>query len=230
MKITSCGVGSHRSILLVEDDSLLRDLLARMLEGAGFIVETAATAADAAHVFHRCDPDGVILDVDLGRGPNGFDLADALLRRSPSTAILFLTNLPDPRFANRTSESLPSGIGYLRKSALSDADTLITAIDDVLRGHISSGVRHDRDPLRPMASLTHKQVDVLKLVADGKSNAQIAEIRGISVKSVEDTISRACLTLGIDPVTEPNTRVAAVRRFLSATGRAAPDVPEVFRE
>lgn len=209
-------------ILLVEDDALLRDLLSRALEGAGFVVETAATAADAMRAFQRCDPDGVVLDVDLGLGPNGFDVAESLLQQAPSISILFLTNLPDPRFVERSSESLPPGVGYLRKSALSDAAVLIDAIDRVLRGQVTSSLRHDRDPERPMASLTGKQLEVLGLVAQGKSNAQIAQARGISVKSIEDTISRACLALGIDPATEPNTRVAAVRRYLSASGRAAP--------
>ena len=213
-----------RSILIVEDDALLRELLAVALERHGFAVETAASAADAKRVFSRGDHDAVVLDVSLGPGPNGFDLADALRAQAPHLAVVFLTNLPDSRFAERDPKGLPGGVAYLRKSSLSDVDALIEALDSTLRGREAGVLRQDSDPTRPMGGLTRKQIAVLRLAASGMSNQQIADNRGVSVKAVEDTISRASKVLNIDTTEEGNLRVAAVRRFLAVTGGTPPTV------
>ncbi len=212
----------NRSVLVVEDDALLRELLAVALERHGFSVDTAASASDAKRSFSRGDHDALVLDISLGPGPNGFDLAAVIRKQAPHVAIVFLTNLPDSRFAGRSPEELPKGVAYLRKSNLGDVDALIAALDSALRGTGVERYRQDRDPERPLAHLTRKQIAVLALVAAGKSNAQIADERGVSVKAIEDTISRAAQALGIDTQEEGNLRVAAVRRYLAATGGANP--------
>ena len=219
-----------RSVLIVEDDALLRELLAVALERHGFVVETAASAADAKRAFSRGDHDAVVLDVSLGPGPNGFDLADALRAQAPHLAVVFLTNLPDSRFAERDPKGLPGGVAYLRKSSLSDVDALIEALDSTLRGRESGVLRQDSDPTRPMGGLTRKQIAVLRLAASGMSNQQIADNRGVSVKAVEDTISRASKVLDIDTTEEGNLRVAAVRRFLAVTGGTPPTVGDGLRD
>lgn len=216
----------ERSVLVVEDDALLRELLAVALERHGFSVDTAASASDAKRSFSRGDHDALVLDINLGPGPNGFDLAEVLRQQAPHVAIVFLTNVPDPRFVGRAPEDVPKGVAYLRKSSLGDVDALIVALDSALRGSGIDGMRQDRDPDRPLGTLTRKQIAVLSLVAAGKSNAQIAEERGVSIKAIEDTISRAAQSLGIDTQEEGNIRVAAARRFLAATGGANP-VPRI---
>lgn len=210
----------QRSVLVVEDDALLRELVASFLESKGFVVETAANASDARRVFERGDHDALVLDVELGPGPNGFDLAHALLAKSPHTAVLFLTNVPDPRFVEVDPQGLPRGIAYLRKSSLGDVHTLLAALEAALRGSGVDRFRDDLDPQRPAARLTRKQVSVLRLAALGHTNAQIAQERGVSVKAVEDTMSRACLALGVNE-SGGNLRVAAVRRYLELTGAPA---------
>ena len=211
-----------RAVLVVEDDALLRELLAVALERHGFSVDTAASASDAKRSFSRGDHDALVLDINLGPGPNGFDLAEVIRKQAPHVAIVFLTNLPDSRFAGRSPEDVPKGVAYLRKSNLGDVDALISALDSALRGAGVERFRQDRDPDRPLAHLTRKQIAVMSLVAAGKSNAQIAEERGVSVKAIEDTVSRAAQALGIDTREEGNLRVAAVRRYLAATGGAIP--------
>jgi DNA-binding NarL/FixJ family response regulator len=204
-----------RSILIVEDEALLRELLAHTLEARGFLVTTAASAADAKRIFAQIDPDALVLDVDLGRGANGFDVAESIRLQAPHVGIVFLTNLPDQRFATVEPEKLPKGIAYLRKSALTNVDLLIDALDAVLRGQETDSYRQDRDANRPLGTLTRKQIQVLQLVAQGKTNSQIAQERGVSVKAIEDTIGRLCVALGIDSSEEGNVRVAAVRQLLN---------------
>jgi DNA-binding NarL/FixJ family response regulator len=211
-----------RSVLVVEDDSFLRDLLAVALERNGFVVETAASAADAKRVFNRGDHDAVMLDVSLGPGLDGFDLAQILRSQSPNVAVVFLTDLPDSRFAGKEPGELLPGIVYLRKSSLNDTQSLVVALDSALRGIDMNKYRQDQEPDRPLGKLTRKQLAVLGLAARGLSNAQIAAERGVNVKAVEDTIARASNTLAMGHPEGANVRVTAVRRYLEATGGKFP--------
>lgn len=211
---------TSRHIVVVEDESLLRDLIAQSLEQEGFIVSTAANAADAKRACLAADPDAVVVDIELGPGPNGFDFAMALSQTSPDVGIVFLTNLPDSRFVNVDPKTLPKRVAYLRKSQLVDSSELITALDAVLRDRVDSRLRHDLDQNRPMADLSKKQVSVLQLLAVGYSNAQIANKRGTTVRAVEAIVSRIFQALEIDVQAEGNARVEAARMFLQASGKA----------
>ena len=103
-------------ILTVDDDPLVSTLLKQTLQGMGYEVQVAHSAADASKVAKTFDPDIAIVDVDLGAGPDGFDLATALKTASPALAVVFLTNVSDPRLAGKTARNLPAGAGYLLKS------------------------------------------------------------------------------------------------------------------
>jgi DNA-binding NarL/FixJ family response regulator len=211
-----------RSVLVVEDEPLLRELIVSALQERGFQVSAAGTPVDAARMFRVVDPDGVVMDIELGGGPNGFDLAETFLAEETGVAIVFLTNLPDPRFADRTATDLPPGIAYLRKGAVRDVGSLVSAVDAAIRGAVNREMRHDRDPNRPLAALTRNQVQVLRLVAGGRTNQQIADEQGITVKAVNRTIARVFLALGIDEGLPANRRVEAARRFIHLTGSPVP--------
>lgn len=204
-------------MLVVEDESLLRDLICTALTARGFDVASAASPVEAARQFRAIDPDGIVMDINLGPGPDGFDLAQGFLEEETGVAIVFLTNMPDPRFAGRSATDLPSGIAYLRKGAVRDVGVLVRAVDGAIRGEVDPGMRHDRDPRRPLASLTPAQVELLRLIAMGKTNQQIAEIRGTTVKAVERMVTRACTALGVDEAPDTNRRVQAARRFIDLT-------------
>lgn len=217
---------SSRLVLVVEDDNLLRELIATALEVRGYSVQTASTIADAKRLFRASDPDGLVLDVDLGPGPNGFDFAQVALNESPGTGVVFLTQLPDPRFAVENEQGIPNGIAYIRKSALSDINVLFDALDVAMRGEVTTLHRHDLDKDRPFADLTTKQIQVLHHMASGKSNAQIAKARGTSLKATEDAIRRACAAIGIDNASEGNSRTAAVAKYLQVVGTAYANTDE----
>lgn len=214
----------ERRLLVVEDLPLLRDLLASAFERRGFVVAAAGSAAEAARIARTFDPDGALLDVDLGDGPDGIELAHTLLRRSPYLAIAFLTEATDARLARALP--LPSGatVAYLGKSGLTDLDRLYDAVDAALTDASSARYRDDERSDRPLAGLTDQQLHVLALAAGGCSNLAIAEARGTTERSVERVLAAAYVTLGIDPGPRTNQRVAAVARYLAAGGRpASPD-------
>jgi len=213
----------QRTIVVVENESLLRDLIARSLETAGFDVSTAANAADAKRAVKATDPDICVVDVELGPGPNGFDLADYLAREAPDVGVVFLTNLPDPRFADRDTKTVTQKQAYLRKSQLVDSKELIEAINAVLMEVDVDHYRHDQNLERPLAALSRRQISVLKLVAEGHSNNQIAEERGTTVRAVEGMVSRIFTALGVDAQGVGNARVEATRMYLSAAGAVTVD-------
>ena len=207
-----------RVVLVVEDDPTTRVLLADMLESAGFVALTAASAAQAQRLFAAHDPDAAILDVDLGHGINGFDLADAFHRRSPALALLFLTHLPDPRFVSRASTSLPAGAAYLRKDQLFDKRILLEALEAALSGEVTTEHRHDRRADRPSDSLSRTQIEVMSLVAQGRSSNDIAATRGTNVRTVQYVISRSLERMGIDPNADVTERREAIAAFLRDAG------------
>ena len=206
-----------RHVVVVENESLLRDLIGKSLELAGFTVSTAANAADAKRAYAASDPDAMVIDIELGPGPDGFDLAAAIVADSPSTGIVFLTNLPDPRIAGKDSRAVPKHSAYLRKSNLVDAQVLIDALNAVLTNDDLGKYRHDLDEARPFASLSRKQLEILGLIASGKTNQQIADERKTSVRAVEGIVSRTFEAMGIDVQGEGNARVEAAKRFFTAT-------------
>jgi DNA-binding NarL/FixJ family response regulator len=212
-----------RTIVVVENESLLRDLIARSLETAGFHVSTAANAADAKRAVKAADPDVCVVDIELGPGPNGFDLADYLGREVPDVGVVFLTNLPDPRFANRDVKTVTQNQAYLRKSQLVDSKELVEAVNAVLKEVDVENFRHDKDMERPLAALSRRQISVLKLVAEGHSNNQIAEQRGTTVRAVEGMVSRIFQALGVEAQGLGNARVEATRLYLSAAGAVTVD-------
>ena len=179
-----------RHVVVVENEPLMRDLIGKTLESSGFKVTTAANAADAKRVHLAVDPDAMVIDIELGPGPDGFDLASAITTASPEISIVFLTNIPDPRVVGKDVKNIPKNAAYLRKSNLVDTTELIDALNSVLKNEDASKFRHDLDSQRPLAQLSRKQLEVLKQISDGLSNQQIADSRQTSVRAVEGMVSR----------------------------------------
>lgn len=200
-----------RHILVVEDEPLLRDLLAKSIEAAGFDVSTAANAADAKRVLKNSDPDAMVVDIELGPGPNGLDLVQVVARQYPTVGVVFLTNLPDPRFTG-VGGKIAKNHAYLRKTVLHSGNELINVIEAVLRDRVTKEYRHDLASNRPLSQLSQRQIATLQLVAEGKTNSQIAELRGTTVRAVESMLSRIFEAMGIDPQ-QTNPRVEAVSRY-----------------
>ena len=207
-----------RAVLVVEDDPMTLGLLAQTLAQAGFTVGAAATAAQAQEMWERMAPEAVVLDIDLGPGASGFDLADAFLAQSPGLAVLFLSSLPDARFAGRDPRTLPAGAGYVRKDRITEPKSLIDALDAVLHGAAHGIPRHDRDPDRPLAGLSRTQVAVLRMVALGMTNQQIAGERGTTARAVSNVLARTITHIDATDTPDGSTRVTAVREFIRAAG------------
>ena len=207
-----------RKVLVVEDDSLLRSLISEVLSGSGFSVSSAANAVEARNLISTFDPDVALLDIELGAGPSGLDLGEFIKSQAPHIAIIFLTHLPDPRFAGVDSGSIPKKSAYIRKELISKPGLLLEIVESVLRDETGKNMRHDLDPQRPFAGLSKSQIAVLRSVALGLSNYEIATQRDTSVRAVENLIRRTLSAAGIEGDSTVNTRTAAARAYIEAAG------------
>ncbi len=204
-----------RTVLVVENDDFMRSLIADSLESAGFDVATASNGLDAKRLMSSVDPDAIILDIDLGNGPTGLDVAAQITITNPEIGIVFLTDLPDPRFA-REKHEVKKNQAYLNKKLLADSVTLVEAIEAVLMETGIDDFRHDKFDGRPLANLSRTQLEILKLLSEGKTNQQIADARGRSLSATESAVTRTLEELGIPKDAELNVRVVATCKYFEA--------------
>ena len=206
-----------RRALVVEDEPLIATLLADVLTQAGFSVRTAVDVRRAKQLIGSFDPDVAILDISLGDGPTGVDLAYVIHQDRPDIGILFLTQHPDPRTAGVDSSALPPNCGFVRKSMISDTDYLLAALESVLTDD-PAGYRSDLESDRPLSSLTKSQLDVLRMAALGMTNSAIARDRRTTERTVERILASVFAALQIPTSPDVNPRVEAVRRYIAAAG------------
>ena len=205
----------QRSVVIVEDDAFMRSLLAEYLEKAGFLVSTASSAADARRQINAVDPDAVVIDIDLGPGQSGLDVAAALNTEANEVGIVFLTYYSDPRFAGEELTRVHPKAAYLNKHMIEDSSTLLLALNAVLVERDVEAYRYDKRTDRPMARLSASQIQALRLLAEGKTNQQIAEARQRSIDATESLITRTLASLGLDSNVDINARVFAAREFFA---------------
>jgi DNA-binding NarL/FixJ family response regulator len=213
-------------VSIIEDDPLIRSLVASHLENAGFQVSVAGNFVDGMRLIESVDPDAVVLDIDLGPGPGGMEIAERLQGGSEDVAIVFLTSLSDPRFSNSVKNSVPKNAAYLNKHLLTDAQSIVDALNAVLTGRGIKNFRHDLDEERPLNHLSRVQIQVLRLISEGKTNQQIADIRGRSLAATESVITRTLAALGLDSEPDRNARVAAAHRFMSMVNVPQTETPQ----
>jgi len=192
-------------------------LLSRLLTDEGFEVAHASDVGQARALVNSFDPDAMLIDISLGPGPTGADLAHVISKQRPDIALLFLTRHPDLRSAGLGDVEVPPNCGFVRKDKVSDPGYLVEAIEQVLRDHAGE-VRDDTDPTRPLGSLTEHQLEVLRLMALGYTNESIATRTGAGRSTVERWVAGILQEMGIDPRGELNPRVEAVRRYVAVVG------------
>lgn len=210
---------SSLRVLIVEDDALLRSSLAAALPVQGVdVVGATDSASGALELARRTAPDAAILDLHLGVGPSGIDIARMLRAQMPDLGLVILTSYSDPRLAGASNAQLPPGAEYLVKQGLPDVALLGVILHRCVawRDGAPAPVRAAASPV----TLSHVQVEVLRLVARGMSNADIAQARSVSEKAVEHTITRLCRLLDIDVSATGNARVLLARHYYELTGSA----------
>ena len=224
----TAGPGPSR-VVIGEDSVLLLAGLTKLLESAGF--EVAATAGNGTELLtavEREQPDVVIADVRMPPTHTDEGIRAALVIRSqwPDIAILVLAQYVEDRYAADLLSANTSSIGYLLKDRVADVAEFLDALRRVAAGGTALDpevvaqllARRGGDPL---AALTQRERDVLALMAEGRSNAEIGATLVITDSAVSKHINSIFAKLGLYPGDTGNRRVLAVLRYLG-TSPASP--------
>ena len=214
---------SEIKLLLVEDDQIILTMMSKAVEAEGFKLLGAATdVVTAMESFKKNQPDVAILDIDLGAGPTGIDLANKIRKINHRVAIVFCTSYKDIRFIKNESHYYPPHTVLVKKSDIVNLDKISNAIHEALE------MVRDADETKPdqlsekfYKNLTNLEIELLAMVASGVSNKNIAKERGISTKSCENAIARLAKKLDIPATENNNQRVLMTRKYFELSGKTA---------
>ena len=214
----------ENSIMVIEDDSFTRSTLCAALRSLGLNVVAESGSSREALVLGKTHlPSAALIDLDLGKGPTGIDLAIALRQIKRDIGIVFLTSYDDPRFLRPNLPPLPAGSQYLVKKSVGEITTVTRAIKNAIASakQSSSGVRALKSGGGVhLSELTNIQIETLRLVSQGLTNSEIAKQRFITIKSVEQTINRIAKILNLPQDITHNQRVHMARVFFRSSGAA----------
>jgi DNA-binding NarL/FixJ family response regulator len=206
-------------VVIADDSALLREGLARLLTESG--IEVCATVPDvtelvAAVSHHR--PDVAVVDIRMPPTYTHEGAAAAVQLRTddPNLGILLLSQVVETRFASRLFEQHGRGFGYLLKDRVVDVSILLHALNTIAAGgsvldpEIASRLMHAHARSNPVQALSERERAVLGLMAEGRSNAAIAERLVVTVKTVESHIANIFTKLGLHDEPHDHRRVLAV--------------------
>ena len=209
-------------IVIAEDSALLRDGLVYLLERGGHDVVAAVPDAEmllAAVAAHS--PEIAVVDVRMPptRTDEGLRAALSLRRDHPAVAVLVLSQYVEESYAAELLSVGASGVGYLLKDRIGRVDEFLDALDRVAAGGtaldpevVTELLTRRRDS--PLDSLTPREREVLKLMAEGHDNTTIAGTLVVTERAVSKHIGNVFLKLGLPPSDSGHRRVLAVLAYL----------------
>jgi DNA-binding NarL/FixJ family response regulator len=215
-------VDNSLRVVIAEDSVLLREGITRLLEEAGHRV--AAAEGDGESFLRAVDahrPEVVVVDVRMPPTFTDEGLRAALVVRDqwPDTGVLVLSQWVEERYATELISGRPHGVGYLLKDRVADVAEFLDALRRVAEGGsaldpevVAQLLARSRNPI---GDLTRREREVLALMAEGRSNAAIAEQLVVGGGAVEKHINNIFTKLGLAAGDERgNRRVLAVLRYL----------------
>jgi DNA-binding NarL/FixJ family response regulator len=212
-------------VVIADDSVLLREGLSRLLEESGF--EVAGQAGDAEDLLRKVGahrPDVAVVDVRMPptHTDEGLRAAHRIRAEHPDTAVLVLSQYVEEAYALELLSESTERTGYLLKDRVADVETFTDAVRRVAGGGsaldpevvaLLLGRRRREDPLD---ALTAREREVLGLMAEGRSNAAIAEALVVTERAVEKHVTSIFSKLDLTPTVEDHRRVLAVLAYLRA--------------
>jgi DNA-binding NarL/FixJ family response regulator len=221
--------------VIAEDHYLVREGTRRLLEDSGEVEVVAAvgTAAELLDAVRRLGPHAAITDIRMppGNHMEGIEAARTIRADHPHVGVVVLSQHADPAYAMELLRDGASGLAYLLKDRVGDVEELVRALRTVIEGGsvidpavVESLVGHrGHSAESPLSELTPRELDVVRQMAQGRTNRGIAEALFLSESSIEKHINAIFGKLGLAHEPTLHRRVLAVLTFLRAPVDADPE-------
>lgn len=212
---------NSRVLVIVDDAFEMSTLVATLRLHDIDVIGEAKSESMGLNLLRRLQPDVILLDMKIA-GISSVKIAVNMRKENHNIGIVILNNCPDLRFMGESNEDVPTGTKMLIKKSIVDFTVLCTAINESKTAAVEmhkvawingNASYQEKGVLALMAHLTDTQAEVLRLVADGMTNAQIGRTRYVSEKSVEQVISRVAQELHVHPDANKNMRVQLVSEY-----------------
>ena len=210
-------------VIVADDVMLMRAGIARLLADAGVdVVGEAADAVELLRAVARSQPDVAIVDIRMPptHTDEGLVAAGEIRTRYPDVGVLVLSQFLAPTYALQLLEEHPERCGYLLKERVSDIAVLVDALGRIADGEcvldptiVSRLLARSRQQ-EPLAELTDREREVLSLMAEGRSNAAIAERLFVTPRTVEAHMRQILGKLDLPESPDDHRRVLAVLAYL----------------
>ena len=199
-------------VLVAEDEEFTLNLLREILSDANYEVIAVNTITRAIDAIKDFDPHAVVTDLNFGiNAPNGADLLNLLDAERPWIGKVILTSHASANLALPRGTELPKNVIYLVKSELETIAALSNAVED------SIAQINDKSPRQPTESnriaISESQGEILRMIAEGYTNAAISTQLGTSLRATEALVQRTFLALGLKSHEDFNSRILAVRMW-----------------
>ncbi len=228
-------------IVIAEDNYLLREGVRRLLEDSGEVVVAAAvgSAPELLDAVGRLKPDAVLTDIRMpvpgrepGRPPElsmeGIHAAHQIRATQPGVGVVILSQYADEAYAFALFRDGTAGLAYLLKDRVGEVGRLLEALQEVARGgsvvdpQVVEALVARRARVREslVSTLNARELDVLRAMAEGRTNRGIAAELTLSESSVEKYVNAIFSKLGLSAEPQVHRRVAAVLTFLQDSLRS----------
>ncbi|MDQ6879275.1 MAG: response regulator transcription factor [Candidatus Dormibacteraeota bacterium] len=210
-------------VVVADDSTLLREGLCRLLEEAGFdVAGQAANAQELLQLVRVSHPNVAIVDIRMPptHTDEGLRAAEEIRADHPGVGVLILSEYLETHYAVRLVQAASGGMGYLLKDRVSDLSSFLDAVRRVASGEfvidpdIVAQLMRRRHPQNPMDDLTPREIEVLRLMAEGRSNRSICQKLFLSPNTVESHVRNILSKMGLEESANENRRVLAVITFL----------------
>jgi DNA-binding NarL/FixJ family response regulator len=215
-------------VAIADDSMIVREGLARLLDEAGHEVVATADSADGLlrDVVTHPDLDAVVVDIRMPptHTDEGIAVARQLRELYPRLGVLVLSQYLESHYATSLLTDNPEHAGYLLKDRVSDVAVLVDALRRVVEGEcvvdptIVARLMRPRTTTGPLDRLTQREREVLALMAEGRSNANIASRLTMGDRTLEAHVRQIFQKLDLPQSTDDHRRVLAVVRYLQVQG------------
>ena len=215
------------NVLVCDNESLFREILVDALHKESLInvVGAAATGLEAIELVKDTAPDVVLMDIELGDGPNGIVIAADIKKTFPETGIVVLSAHRDKEFLAGFLDEGTVGWSFLLKQSVADIHSLVRAIESAAAGQVTMdpAVMNNLFPRKRslLERLTHSQMEALMFTASGYADSAIAAELLIDVSLVGPLLQTIYSDLHIDETGAVDRRVQATLVYLQETAQVS---------